>query len=88
MKKIFIEILSEKGEKAYKEIKSAPVSWKDKTITNRVFQEQILSENPTKFAINIKISWLAEKIDILSQIRAGFNQYGCSEGNDYSMEVE
>jgi hypothetical protein len=87
MKQIIIKLLTEKGEKAYKEISSVKQTFKDRMITSKIFSEKIIGTNPLTIHIDIKIEWLADKIEIDKKIIDTMIKYDCKPKEDYTIMV-
>lgn len=86
MKLIKLEFLTEKGKEAYKEISSIKQSLKERLIVNKIFREKIIDKDNIK--IEVKIPWLADKLELDEKIIETMTMKGCERDLDYVMEVE
>jgi hypothetical protein len=87
MKKIRLLFFTQKGVDAYKKVKSEKVSFREQLIVNRVFKETTITEKPLVIEIKILIGHLAVNLEIDNKIRQTMKDKGCTEGEDYKMEV-
>jgi hypothetical protein len=89
MNKIIITFLTEKGRKAYNEIEEEgkKQSWKNRRISNSVASDEVISENPFRVRINIKIARLAVMVKLDEQTKIALEKKGLKEGKDFTMLV-
>lgn len=83
-----LQFLTEKGTKAYKEIKAQPSKWKDRVVIKKIFREKVTSEDPLTITIKAKIPWLAIQIELDKQIIDQMKLKGCDRDLDYTMEAD
>ena len=85
MEKIIITFLTEKGEIAYKKVEEEgdKESFINKRISKKVAVDKIVNKKPLVVEINIKIKWLAVKIDLRNGISESLSKFGAVEDTDF-----
>jgi len=86
MKKIKLELLTERGKEAYKEIENTNISRRERMIEKAVAKEKRIDE--THIEITFKISWLADQLEFDEKVIETFSMKGCERDLDYILEVE
>lgn len=88
MKFIRIKFLTEKGERAYFKIEEEgnKQPFMDRKISNMVFSDKVVSKDPLVVLVDVKIEWMAIKIDLRQQIIEGLNKKGCVLDKDFVLE--
>lgn len=88
MKKITLKFLTDNGINAYREIQKTKSKLKDRMIVNALFTDKEISKDPLIIEINIKMSWMAVKIELDKQVIEGLKQKGAVKDIDYKIEVD
>lgn len=82
-----LQFLTEKGEEAYKIISNVRVPLRERMITNKIFREKEIDDNPLTIEINVLIPWLAVQEQIDQKIIDQLSSKGCERDLDYTLEV-
>jgi len=82
MKSLMVTIQTSKGVSAIKDLKSKPMTRKDRLVVKAMFREKIISLEPLVIKITPKVRGVGEKLE--DMITQAYNQYGLVEGEDYT----
>lgn len=85
--KYTIQFLTDKGAEAYRDIKGAKTSIKERMVVNRIFREKVVKEDPLTVEINCLIPWLAVQERIDEKIIQQMGNRLCERDLDYTIEV-
>jgi len=90
MNSIVLTFLTKKGEEAYRmvEKEGKKQSWRDRQIGKRVATDNVISKNPLIVKIDVKVDWLAVRVELDKQIALGLKNHGADIDKDYTMEVQ
>ena len=88
MKRITLEFLTLKGEKAYHDVEKSSEGLRADVVGKKFAKIKILNKNPLTVLFKLKISWLAIQLEFDKHIIDGLKQHGALKDIDYNIEVK